>query len=59
LYTATPAFTSVSLEAGVPIRQNIRLNLSIVNLLDRNYRIHGSGVDASGINVYARLSLSY
>jgi hemoglobin/transferrin/lactoferrin receptor protein len=59
LYTETPAFASVSLDTGAPIRPNLHLNLSVVNLLDRNYRIHGSGVDASGINVYVRLNLSY
>ena len=59
LYTKTPAFASASLEAGVPIRRNLQLNLALVNVLDRSYRIHGSGVDAPGINVYVRVRASY
>ena len=59
LFTNTPAFASASLEAGVPIRRNLQLNLALVNVLDRNYRIHGSGVDAPGINVYVRVRASY
>ncbi len=59
LYLDTSAFASLSLEAGVSITSNLNLNLAITNVLDRNYRIHGSGVDAPGINVYARLTASY
>ena len=59
LYTETPAFASVNLEAGVPIRPNLHLNLALVNVLDRNYRVHGSGVDAPGINVYVGVRVTY
>lgn len=59
LFTATPAFLSVNLGAGVTITRNLRVNLSAMSLLDRNYRVHGSGIDAPGATLYVRLQLSY
>jgi outer membrane receptor protein involved in Fe transport len=59
VYLKTPAFASVNLRAGIVMTENISLNLALMNLLDRNYRIHGSGVDASGISFFAGLKISF
>ena len=59
LFTATPSFVSVNLGVGVTITRNVRVNLGMMNVLDRNYRTHGSGVDAPGASLFARLRLTY
>ncbi|MGH9201700.1 MAG: hypothetical protein ACRD2A_10760, partial [Vicinamibacterales bacterium] len=59
LYTQTPAFVSLNLRAGAAIGKTLHLTLALINVLDRNYRVHGSGVDAPGINLYAGLSVTY
>ena len=59
LFTATPSFVSVNLGVGVTITRNVRANLGLMNVLDRNYRIHASGVDAPGASLFARLQIVY
>ena len=39
--------------------KNLSLKLSVSNLLDRSYRVHGSGLDAPGVTVYACVNLLY
>ncbi len=59
LFTATPGFVSLGVRCGMQLSERTWLNLALMNLLDRNYRTHGSGVDAPGINVFANLKLSF
>ena len=59
LFTRTPAFVSVNLRAGLRLTDHLDVTLAVMNALDRNYRIHGSGVDAPGINAFAAVSVSY
>jgi hemoglobin/transferrin/lactoferrin receptor protein len=59
LYTRTPAFVTANVRVGLTITGRLRATLAVMNLLDRNYRVHGSGVDAPGINVFAALNMSY
>ncbi|MPZ21426.1 MAG: TonB-dependent receptor [Luteitalea sp.] len=59
LYTRTPAFLSASVGAGVTLARNLSLKLSVSNLFDRSYRVHGSGVDSPGVSAYACLSVLY
>ncbi len=59
LYTSTGAFASINLRAGMTISENVRLNVGLMNLLDRNYRVHGSGVDAPGLNFHFGLRYSF
>jgi outer membrane receptor protein involved in Fe transport len=59
LYLETPGFLSLNLRSGLILRENLYLNLALMNIADRNYRTHGSGVDAPGINFYARLKFSF
>jgi outer membrane receptor protein involved in Fe transport len=34
-------------------------SLALMNAFDRNYRVHGSGVDAPGRNAFAGVSVSF
>ncbi|MBI4462384.1 MAG: TonB-dependent receptor, partial [Acidobacteria bacterium] len=55
LFTKTPGFATLNLRGGFQLSENTDLVFILENLLDHNYRYHGSGVDASGAN----LQLSY
>jgi outer membrane receptor protein involved in Fe transport len=52
MYTATAGWAAVAVRSGMPIGERWQLNLSIENLLDRNYRFHGSGIDAPGFHAW-------
>ncbi|MEX2262007.1 MAG: TonB-dependent receptor [Bryobacteraceae bacterium] len=57
LYVSTAGWAAVSLRSGIPLSERWQAAAALENVLDRNYRFHGSGVDAPGINAY--LSLTY
>ncbi len=59
LYLSTAGFASLNLRSGIAISENVSLNMTLMNFLDRNYRIHGSGVDAPGINLHLGLRFSF
>jgi outer membrane receptor protein involved in Fe transport len=59
LYTKTPGFASLNLRSSIFIAENVSLNIAVMNLLDHNYRVHGSGVDAPGVNFFVGLRLSF
>ena len=46
----TPAYAAVSLRAGYNPTKNIELVAALENLLDDDYRIHGSGQNEPGFN---------
>ena len=50
LYTETPGWWTLSLRGGFRFNAEHELIFSASNLLDRNYRQHGSGFDAPGVN---------
>ncbi|HWQ52258.1 MAG TPA: TonB-dependent receptor [Bryobacteraceae bacterium] len=52
LYTSTPAWYALGLRGGVPLDERLNLSWAVANLLDRNYRVHGSGIDAPGLNAW-------
>lgn len=54
LYTTTPGFAVLGLRAGVRLTSRLDLTVIAENVTDRNYRWHGSGVDAPGVNVQIR-----
>ena len=58
LYTETPGFVVVNLRSGLAITRNLNATLTLTNAFDRNYRVHGSGVDAAGRGAFASLSVS-
>lgn len=57
LYRSTAGWTTVAVRTGMPIGERWQAMAALENLLDRNYRVHGSGIDSPGFNFY--LSLSY
>jgi len=59
LFTATPGFVFLGVRCGMQVSEGTWLNLALMNLLDRNYRTHGSGVDAPGINMFANVKVLF
>lgn len=59
LYLSTAAWTTVHVRAGIPIGERWQAMAAMENLLDRNYRMHGSGVDAPGITAYLSLRFRF
>jgi outer membrane receptor protein involved in Fe transport len=59
LYTQTPGFVSLNLSSSLALTDHLDLALALTNVFDRNYRVHGSGVDAPGLNAFMRLRVSY
>jgi len=55
MFTRTAGFFTLGLRAGWRISDVIDIALLGENLTDRNYRIHGSGVDGPGVNLQARV----
>lgn len=52
LYLSTAGWAIIGLRSGFPLTERIQLNAAIENLLDRNYRYHGSGIDSPGFNAW-------
>ena len=59
LYTSTPGFVTVNVRAGLRFSRVVQLTVAVTNLLDRNYRVHGSGVDGAGRSLFATLRTSF
>jgi outer membrane receptor protein involved in Fe transport len=55
LYPRTAGWVAADLAGGYRLGERWTLNLAVSNLLDRNYRVHGSGFDAPGVNAFAAL----
>lgn len=55
LFKETPGFFVLGLRGGTRIGTNMDVSVLADNLTDKNYRWHGSGVDAPGFNVQARV----
>jgi outer membrane receptor protein involved in Fe transport len=59
LYAATSGWLRADLLAGIPVGERWRIGGGIANLADRNFRVHGSGVDAPGINAFVHLQFRF
>lgn len=59
LLAHTPGFLVVSANASFRLVQGLHLTLFGDNLTDRNYRWHGSGVDAAGASIQLRTSYAF
>jgi hemoglobin/transferrin/lactoferrin receptor protein len=59
LYLKTPGYATLNLRGNVPLSERLGLDWALMNLLDKNYRVHGSGVDAAGRNLFLSLRYSF
>jgi len=59
LFLSTAGFAALNLRTGIAISENVGLNMALMNFLDRNYRVHGSGLDAPGINLHLGLRFTF
>lgn len=57
LFLKTNGYATLTLRGSVRLSERLGLDWAWLNLLDKNYRVHGSGLDAPGRNAY--LSLRY
>ena len=46
----TPAWVNLGLRLGYDFDEHLSMRASVSNLLDEQYRTHGSGFDAPGLN---------
>jgi outer membrane receptor protein involved in Fe transport len=59
LYTSTAGWVALDVQGGLPIGERWRVGGGIGNLLDKNYRLHGSGLDSPGWNAFANLRYTF
>ncbi|MBZ2183473.1 MAG: TonB-dependent receptor [Bryobacter sp.] len=59
LYRSTAGWAALGVRMGLPVGEQWQLMGAVENVLDRNYRVHGSGMDAPGVNVYLNLSYRF
>ncbi len=55
LYLTTAGWANFSVRGGIPLSEAVDLIAALENLFDKNYRIHGSGIDAPGRNLFVRI----
>jgi hypothetical protein len=59
LYLETPGFLCLNVRAGLALTRHLDVTVALTNALDRNYRVHGSGLDAPGRNLFATARVSF
>ncbi len=59
LYVKTAGYAVIHLRGSLRLSERLQLDWAAMNLLDKNYRVHGSGLDAPGRNVFARLRYAF
>lgn len=59
LFLSTAGWTALHLRAGLPLGERWQIIAALENALDRNYRFHGSGIDAPGRSAYLAVRWSF
>jgi outer membrane receptor protein involved in Fe transport len=59
MYLATAGWATVSIRSGIRFAERWQITGALENLLDQNYRFHGSGVDAPGRTAYVALAFRF
>lgn len=55
MYTSTAGWAAVELRGGFPLAERWTLMGSVANLANKNYRVHGSGIDGPGRSAFLTL----
>ena len=55
MFTETHGWFSADVRGGISVDDNSTLYLGVSNIFDTNYRSHGTGIDAPGINAFVGL----
>jgi len=55
----TPSYTVFSLRSGWQIRKNVNLTVSLENISDEDYRVHGSGQNEAGRSLNVGVSIEF
>jgi len=55
LFNSTPGWAVVDLRAGFPVNEQLTVEAAATNIADRNYRLHGSGIDSPGRSAFLQL----
>lgn len=56
LFNSTPGYATFNLRGGFEIGERSSVTVILENILDKNYRSHGSGIDSPGRNLVIRYS---
>lgn len=59
VFLKTAGYATLNLRASLRLAEKLNLDMAVMNLLDKNYRTHGSGVDAPGRNLFVRLRYQF
>ncbi|MFN0164907.1 MAG: TonB-dependent receptor domain-containing protein [Bryobacteraceae bacterium] len=51
-YLSTAGWATIGVRSGFPLGERWQLNLALENILNKNYRYHGSGVDSPGVSAW-------
>ena len=55
----TPGFTVFGVTGGWDLSEDQRITLGVENLFDRDYRVHGSGLNGPGRNVVVTYEMRF
>lgn len=55
----TPGYAVVGLRAGCPLSETARMTVGLENLFDKDYRIHGSGVNEPGRSLVVTVDVRF
>jgi hemoglobin/transferrin/lactoferrin receptor protein len=55
----TPGYTIYTLRGGMTVWDSLRLFAAVENITDKDYRVHGSGVNEPGTNAVLGLHLTF
>jgi hemoglobin/transferrin/lactoferrin receptor protein len=55
----TPGYAVLALRGGYEVVENLEVNLAVENVLDRDYRVHGSGQNEAGLNFIVGVDFTF
>jgi outer membrane receptor protein involved in Fe transport len=58
-FLSTPGYATLNFRGGLRVGENSEFIFILENVLDKNYRIHGSGTDNPGINFATRYQFRF